>query len=235
MNLETDQLAEFYRKYRIIIWPVIVGLSCLLIAGLIIVPQLLVYFNLRSEAEDLSQRLGILQAKAQELEQLNEADYNENLELALAALPADKQIPQSLSLLQSMITQAGLSLENIKFSDSSNSPNNTENSFQLGVTVLGSMDSLKRLLAAVRTAPRIYHLESVNAQSVRTSNAIEADVSLRVFYEPKTTNLGAIDQPVPELSEADLKLLDELATKIRLSGSASASFDVPLGKSNPFQ
>lgn len=236
MNLETDQLQEFYRKYKLIIWPAVVGVSCLLIAALIIVPQLLVYFNLRSEADGLSSRLGILQAKAQGLEQLNILDYNRDLDLAQAALPSEKQVPQALNMFQNLVTKSGLSLQNMKFI-SGDANLTTEYSFQLGVTVLGDMNSVKRLLLSMQKAPRIFRLESVSVQAIRTTtDIVEADVFLKVFYEPNSTNLGSVEQPIPQLSAADRQVLDDLANKVRLSGSDSANFSsVPLGRSDPFE
>lgn len=238
MNLETDQLQEFYRKYKLIIWPAVVGASCLLIAALIIVPQLLVYFNLRSEADGLSNRLGLLQAKAQGLEQLNILDYNRDLDLAQAALPSEKQVPQALTMFQDLITKSGLNLQNMKFiSGDVSSADATEYSFQLSVTVLGDMNSVKRLLLSMHKAPRIFRLESVSAQAVRaTTDVVEADVFLKVFYEPNSTNLGSVEQPIPQLSAADRQILEELANKVRLSGSDSANFSsVQLGRSDPFE
>ncbi len=231
-----EQAAEFYRKYKLIIWPVVVGVCCLVILMLVVLPQLLTYFSKRTETDELNNRLGVLEAKAQELEQLDDKVYSNNLKLALGALPSDKEVPQSLNILQSFITQSGMTLENIRFLANTD-PSSTEqkNTYQIGITVLGSLDSVKRLLLQVNNSPRIFRLDMINVNTLKGVSSVEADLTFTLFYEPQGTEIGSIDQPLPKLTDADQKLLGDLSNRTRIVSTGTSNLNIPLGKLNPFE
>lgn len=215
------------------LWPLLIGISCILIIILVVIPQLLTYLQIRTQLSQTENRLGILQAKAQDLEQIDDATYLKNLQAAFVALPQDKDVPQALVVLQDMVTRSGLALENIKFISGDTTGKDSQTSFQLGVTVAGSMDSLRRFLVMTQESPRLLKVVMISAEAVGNSNIAETTLVLDVYYQPISTNLGAVDQPLPHLSDADKKLLTELLAKYQ-SNSGVTGVSIPLGKQNPF-
>ncbi len=236
--MNNDQLTQFYHRYKTVIWPVVVGLCSLIIIGLVIFPQITSYLHLRQEGNDLNTRISNLQVKTKELEQIDPQVYGKNLELALSALPSDRQVPQAVSILQTFINRSGMTLETIGFLGSAETINTADsksnNSYQLGVVVLGDYPGLQKLLDALRKSPRVFKIERINAQSGTKSNTVEANLDLTVFYEPVATTIGPINQPVPQLSDKNQQLLNDLVTKNQLIATNSSSLSVPVGKVDPF-
>lgn len=227
-----EQLKQFYTRYKLVIWPVIVGLCSVVIIALVIVPQLLSYFSLKQQGDELNNRLGLLQVKAKELQQIDPQVYNKNLNLALSALPPEKEVPQAVTILQTFISQSGMTLEAIKFASGQTTTIN--NNYQINITVLGDFNSLKKLLTNIRNSPRIYRVDMINAQSSRGGTSVEADITMTVFYEPLNNTIGAVDQPLPQLTDKDQHVLTDLSTKNQVVATNASVLTVPLGKSDPF-
>lgn len=227
-----DQIKSLYPKLKLYILPLAVVFSSLVILILVIVPQLLGYFQDRNQSAKIAYRYGVLQAKAQDLQAIDEVDYQKKLQLALIALPDQKQVPQALVVLQSLLSTSGLSLSDIKYS-SSVSTTSTQ-SVQLTMTVAGPITQVRSFLINLKNSPRVFRVETIDSQSIRGGAAVEAEIRLTTFYELPPKDLGSIDNPVPKLSQQDIDLLNQLAQNPQ-GNQAITGASVPLGKADPFK
>lgn len=230
-------LKDFYSKYKYIIWPIISGLSSIIILVFVIIPQILTYMNIKNQISDILNRSSFLDAKAAELYSLDEIAAQEDLKVVFTVLPADQDVLTALSALQNLVIHSGLRLENTSFSSSRQKDN--KSSFQLNLTVFGQTNSLRDFLIKIQDSSRVFQVESISAQFLKSKSAIEAEIPISVFYQGVPKVLGSVDQKVPKLSDQEKQLLGRLTNIISqttaTSGAAINDASVPLGKSNPFE
>lgn len=230
-------LKEIYFKYKYIIWPVVIGLSSVIILAFVVVPQILEYLNIRNQISDLQSKYSFLEAKAAELESIDESATSENLKVVFTILPTDQEVLRAMAALQSLVAGSGLELQNTNFASTKLSGD--KDSFQLNLTVAGQIGNLRNFLIKLQDASRVFQIESIGVQFLRSKSAIEAEIPVTVFYQKTPQALGPIDQKVAQLSDTERQLLGKLSAIVSqpagTSGAVASDSTVPLGKSNPFE
>ncbi len=231
-------LKTIYLKYKLLIWPVLTGLSSLVILSLVVIPQILGYIETRGKINDIESRSDKMEVKAKGLEGIDPSVSSENLKVAFTVLPADRNVPSAVSILQALITQSGLTLKNTSYS--SVAKGTSKDSFMLNVTVIGQINNVRRFLIGLKDAGRVFQVESINVRFQKSGSLVEAEIPITVFFSSGKAAAGASDQEAPKLSEKDEQLLSNLSNIVRsplnlaASGESTTS-SVPIGKANPFE
>lgn len=232
------KLKELYLKYKLFFWPVTTGLAALVILSLVIIPQILVYINTQGKISDANTKFEVIDAKAQELAQIDSSVISKDLQTVYSVLPKEQEVPQALVTLTSLVNSSGLTLKNTVYGGSKKT--DKQNNFVLTISVIGRVNSIRDFLNNLNSSPRVFKVESIDVQFQRGSQLVEAKIPLLVYFQPSDgqTNLAS-DQPLPKLSSDDEKLLDELAKQSFDMGMTasleSTSSSVPLGKADPFE
>ncbi len=231
-----DELKNIYRQYKLIIWPVLSGVASIIILALVIIPQFMSYLQVKDEINKTQNHSSRLEAKASELEQFDESAAKKNLQTAFTVLPEDQDVPKSLAILQSLVKASALELKNTNFISTSKNSGG-KSSFQLNLTVAGPIPLIRNFLLSLKGAPQIFQVESISIKFENMGSAVEATIPISVFYQNVSKTVTNSDQPVPQLSNDEIELLDKLSKiTVGLEASSSAvSASVPLGKSDPFQ
>ena len=81
MNI--DFVKAFYFKYRILIFPTLVGISSLILIVFIIYPQILKLISNNEALNGVLAKNKNLEVKASQLENINDGELNQNLNLQL--------------------------------------------------------------------------------------------------------------------------------------------------------
>lgn len=229
-------LTEVYIKYKLLIWPILSGIASVVILVLVIIPQFLAYLSVHGQISDIVSRSGKLEVKAQSLEAIDENLSEGNLKLAFAVLPADRNIPSAVTILQSLVAQSGLTLKSTSYSAAARGT--SKDSFQLNVTVQGQISGVRKFLISLKNSGRVFQVESISVQFQKSGSLVEAEIPITVFYSTSLGKAGALDVELPKLNEKEEKLLVDLSRLVNnpLAGSGEASASsVPIGKSNPFE
>ena len=185
--------------------------------------------------DELNQKKAFYQQKAAELENLDLAGYKRDLDTALIALPVDRDIPGVTGELLVALSGSGMSLGGIQFSSSSPESEKVQE-YTLRMDISGTEANLKNFLERVKIAPRIIKLSSIDAGKA-TSGQLSASIGFVAFYQQLPSNIGSVDEDVPQISQADIQMLADIEAKVRaLPGASSetASSSSEIGKSNPF-
>lgn len=212
-------IKELLINYRGVIWPILIGVSDLLIIFLIIIPQVFQYFQSRIEYERSQNLLQRLEVKAEELQNLDNSSYKEYLKLVFAALPQERDIPEGMVTLQNIISRTGLSIEGTRVLLTGTSEK--KSGFQISITVFGNAQNLSDLLINLSNSARIFRVESINAQSIKSG--IQAEILISTFYEQTPSTIGALEQSIPNLNEQDREILNRLAKTPLLPEATSSS------------
>lgn len=234
--------SELYLKYRFIIWPVIVGISSILILAVVVIPQLLTYLNIKNQIGQTKDQSQNLEAKAAELQNIDGLSTQKDLKVVFTVLPTDQDIPRAIMILQDMVAGSGLSLKSTTFGYPGSSSKKTSDgsSFLLNITVSGQINLLRDFLIELQNSPRVFQVESIDVQFQKTQGAIEAELPLSVFYQPTSGELGDLNQPLPKISDENKKLLSKLSQTVDQidifqDNIEVSSASVPMGKDDPFE
>ncbi len=221
-------------KLKYYLKPILAAFSSLVILGVVIVPQIFAYFDVKDKISGVQSRTNNIQAKASELETVDTDLYRQNLEKVFTALPKEKEVPLAMVSLQNIITESGLILDSIKLIDTPVAVN--ANSYMLNLFVVGQKESLKVFLLGLLQSPRLLKLESIDAQSVKGGAGLEAEIQVSVYFDPASTITTNIDQPLPKLSAGEEELLNRIISQLSANNLpiSAENIDIPSGKSDPF-
>lgn len=235
-----DQVKSFYTKYRLIIWPIVTGIACLVVIGLVIIPKILDYLNVRNKISDIQKHATSLEVKAQNLGLIDETIDKQKLQVALTVLPIDQDVPQSMAVLQSIVGKSGLSIKSTAYA--AGNIGGGKSGFQLNVDVVGELSAIRNFFIALQEAPQLFQVESIAAQFQGGASTVEAQLPISVFYEALPKTSGPLDQEIPQLTEKEEQLLSKLSTFVQqqetpltTTQSNTTESMVPLGKADPFE
>jgi|SRR3989344_4760312 len=222
-----------YVKYNLIIAPAVILVMSLLIIFLVTVPQFYNLLEIYKTIEQLKQKQSFYDSKASSLEKIPEDNYQNYLETALIALPADKDIPGSISQIVSIVGSSGLKLNNISLGNPAVSEGQL-NDFTVRLEVGGDFDQVKGFLENSKQIARLNKLQSISITGSPGKTALLAEIVLQVFYQTLPKNIGSIDEPLPQITDVDLKLLDDIKSKVGVIKEESVAPEGAKGKFDPF-
>lgn len=228
-----DKAKEFYTKYRMIIWPVVVGISSVCILALVIIPQLLNYLSIRNKISEIEHRSSNLEVRASDLEQLDEESAKANLQVVFSVLPREQNVPEAMVALHDVISRSGLILKNTSYISARKSGNG-EN-FQLSVGVGGQMSAIRDFLVHLQESQRLFQVESIVARFQRRMSLVEAELPISVYFDKSAASEVTSDQDVPKLTEKEEQLLAKLSRIVQQTSVVEDVSSVPYGKSDPFE
>lgn len=226
----------YYIQYNRYIIPGAVAVIALLIAVLVTVPQLFRLFETYETIGELTRQREFYREKAASLQNMNLSEYQSDLDVALIALPVDKDIPGVTGEVLSALSGSGTSLDGITFS---NSPTESEKveEFGMRVDVSGTQDTIKNFLDRIKVTPRIIKLSSIETGKGRDGQ-ISASIGLVTLYQQLPGNIGAVDEPLSQVSKEDAQILADIKARARsiptINSSGSSAPAGSLGKLNPF-
>lgn len=234
--MDTEQLKKYYQQYRLIIFPVVTAGASLILIALVIFPQLSKFLSNNEAYTSLQKQNEFLEVKADELENVNSGDLKQKLDISLAALPAGRDLTETMALLQSIVAQSGFLLNSLEFGSSAAGKGTTGYTVNLDVT--GSKANLSNLLNSIESSYRPMKVNNVDVALSRTDDNVNSTISINVFYAPIPNSVGKIDAPVPKLSATEQELIDKLSQETSLASSVDQSAPVnisPTGKADPFE
>jgi Tfp pilus assembly protein PilO len=225
----------FIQKNRRLIIPGIVLVLAILIVFLVTGPQFLRLFATFQTIQQLNAKKTFYQNKITELQSLDLPKFRDNLETALIALPVDRDITGVTGELLVALSQSGMSLAGVNFASASLESEKVQE-YTLTIDVNGTEDNLRNFLERVKLSPRIIKLNTINVSRGKNS-AINASIGFAAFYQQLPKNIGTVDEDVPKITEADLKTLEDIKTKIRVLPQASVqtASSSGIGKLDPFR
>lgn len=228
-----ENIKNFYRKYKLIIWPIIVGVSSIAILVLVIIPQLFAYLSTRTKINEIESKSTHLEVKAADLEQLDEESTRQNLEVVFSILPKDPDVPDAMLALHDVISRSGLILRNTTYRTVAKS--DKKENFLLSVGVAGQMTSIRDFLIQLQESSRLFQLESITARFQRGMTLVEADLPIAVYFDTSAQMAGDFGQNVPKLTEKEEQLLAKLVRVVKQTAVAEDVSSVPYGKIDPFE
>lgn len=225
-----EKLVLIYQKYRMIIFPVVVALSCLILIIFVMIPQLSKFLKNSKEEANFKAKSDFLDTKVEALESLDEKDLQKKLKGVVISYPQEKDFVTLISLLQKITSENGFSMTSLSFGGGGTAK---DSSYGILIEVTGPKSIFARLLSSIEASPRLMRIDRIEISSGKVGDVISANLAIAALFAPLPGNLGSIDSPLPQISTGEEELMAKLA----------GSQEIPLttvdlsstGKSNPFE
>lgn len=214
-------------QYKVLIYPLIVGLASAVLIVFVIVPQLRGFLSGQDDLKQKQARLNNLEVKAKELEGLDQKIYTEKLLAALYYLPVDKDFSNIIGIFRELTAAAGMSLTSLHPSVNSVA----SGSYSVKADVVGPVNNLGNLLDVIEKSPRVMKLQSIDT-TPSTSGILNVTLSVSVYFSPTPVSLGAVDALLPQITQQDQIILNSLSLPSEAPGQV---ITLPSGKANPFE
>lgn len=236
--MKKETILEFYSKYKLILFPSLVSLACLILIALVIFPQAKSLLDGQNNLELSKEKLKTLEVKAQGLDQINETDLKNQLQLALVALPENKEPSAVVGAIQRIAATSGVSLISLGFSSSKGNSVGGADSFSIKAQIASSTAGISQFLNNLSETPLALNVTGISISSATSADLLAADLQIDVYFSPIPKTLGSVEDPLPELSAEEKTLINRLAKAqivTPVSQSSTPSTILPRGKSNPFE
>lgn len=241
------ELLILYIKYKLIIYPILVGFSSIILIVLVIYPQLKEYFKGQEDTQNNRLKLKTLDAKANELEAIGQEDLEKKLQSVVSALPSEKDYTSVIGLMQRLGAEAGVNLVSVNLESGRGKEVTGISSFGVRVEITTTRLGFEEFLKRIEKAPIVMKVSSVSVDSLQGTNTVSSTIVIDVYYSPTPKSLGGLEAPLPKLSTEEEELAIKLASNnppTPVTTAVTSPSDVaqqlpatllPRGKSNPFE
>lgn len=219
----------------------IIFVVCIILIFQIIIPQAQSWFSLRDEVIATQERIAVLRANQNFMNNLDRSLLNSQLQVATQALPHEKNFDSILDAISVSALNAGVSLGDFSFqigNISSSSPSaqvvtgpekNGLTMVEVTLTVASNIDGTKRFLKEVKEKLPLSEVVHVEGNPQATV------VTLRFFQKNLSQISFKKSEPIIPVSDANRQLLQQLntwqvslPTETTNTPSGSTSGSVPL-------
>lgn len=250
--MKSTDLKQLFIQYKLILIPIIIGLTAFIIAIFVLIPQFKAYSDTQKELSQSFNRAKTLEVKADELAKLDGSSSEKGLNIVSQILPSDPDVAGVIADLEDLARRSNLVVKHVGFLSSGNL--SSKDNFQIEMKLGGPVENIRTFLLSLQNFKRVVQVENIVVQKLGTGT--ETSLPLTIYFTNSKPGRINTDQPLPVLSEDEKTQLAQLETILNASnnrqilpppsvGSASAnlilptnsssSFSVNLGKSNPFE
>lgn len=219
MNLGRKSLRFWYYRYKDSPYyslgiAAVVIVVCLFLFFYIIIPQFGRWFSLREEVIATRERISILQNNINFINNLDKSRLNTQLQVASAALPAQKDFGSMLAVLSDAAISSGVSLGDFVFQvgDVNSKSTGLQDPIRKGyslviltVGITGNIDGVRRFIHEVQQRLPLAEVTNIDGDGQTISITIQ-------FYQKQFPSLTLHDeQPIRPVSDANVALLDKIS------------------------
>lgn len=239
-----ENLSFYLKKFA---FPLLIFSLITLSTIFLLLPKIGQIFITKDKIKKQEAEIVKLTAKIADLRSLSEADLVSNSELLSVALPLDNDVFVFLAVVKKTLADCSLVLEDFDVSPgiiSSESAMPVSGigvpSVSMKISLSGTFENIKKFLEKTEKYLPIIKSEEIEIVSSPNSTSSaefinKSEIKLIVFYQPLRTKLTDFIVPLPKVSAAGQKLIEELKTYERFtSEAAETSQPVFVGRESLF-
>lgn len=227
-----------YQKNKIFLLPIASVLVCLMVIIFVLYPQannLWEDYSKINQSKDLNKQYT---GKVDQLKKIDPTLYENNLEVAMSALPSDQAIPDAINQLLYLLGSNSLNLDNISVNNdqltSQAEQKTTVPSLQMKIDVSGSLEGLTSFVEKAREAPRLMSINSIEVSSSISDSKVQSTISLLVYYDPQASPVVKSSDKVSTVNKAETDILNQIKSYLEKLPKLGSGTDLPKGKKDPF-
>lgn len=227
-TITTSQLKAWW-------FPIVVGLMVVVGSVSVLIPQLTQLVELRTDLDAQQKKLVTLQAKANQITQLDEALIERLADTVFLALPAHKPYYEVFTLLQQLSSETGVILGDFDLNPGSlataaaaTAPTASSKgyvSLETSIVIRGTAEQLAQFIDQLQRSLPLLTMTSVSV-SGDTSNTLirQAKLDITVHYVTSSANKDrGIEAKLAPLTDSDKQLLSSLLEYIPPVEQASSA------------
>lgn len=232
--MNKQELIEIYTKYKFFFLLFIIVVSSIILTFFVIYPQVQKLISDQDQIRELNKKTTLLEDKAQKLDSINEDDLKEKLAVALRALPAETDFAQALGMIQTLANSYQFIIVNFQTSLSTEKEGLKLTNYSVNLDLVGPKILVQRFVDSINENFRLMRTVSLQINVTGKKEEATTVVSVDIFYSRVPATVGAIDAPLPEISNSDEEFISELARSQPVV-EAQPILTGPRGKANPFE
>jgi len=222
--------------------PALIVFLILVVTAFVLKPRLEVVAKSRQQLVKDKKILAELTKKLATLEGLAKVEFSEKTDIALAVLPAEKDVPTNLAVIKNIALNNGLIVSNITISEvgeiatvSSESKIKKDAllpSFSLNVALFGSLEMIKNFISQIQSTAPLMEVRNVSLSQKKTESP-ETKMEIEAYFLPFPKTLGKPEQQLVAITSGEEKIFNRIKEFTFLSNEKSLP-NLPVGKENLF-
>jgi len=256
MNLPSITLPKIGDEAEISKWMGLAAPGGAIIISLIIIifviwPKFTQILQLRSDNQQLTERVMSLEAKAKQLASLDRGDLDIKLGIAEQLLPSDKGVFTLVTQIERTAAASGVLLNKIDLApgslkESSDTKETSSGStgtqddlapkIQLRLSLTSDYRSFEQFLKNISSVSRVLAVKDLSLSSSATSSEqtsqVRASLTIDAYWQPLPKELNSIESKIEDLTNEELATLEQIRSTGFISAPAIPS--VPTGKVDLF-
>lgn len=225
-------------------WLVIVSLIVGGIFLYVFLPKFREYQKIKKEIEAQDQKIVVLTQKFNDLNALSEKELQDNVDLSLRAVPAEKDFYIVVKNIKNIFGQEGVLLPEFQFnvgevSTQSAKATGQPESFEVKLAFFGPVDKVEKVISRLENSLPLLSVDSFKLTSESSSPSgqlgnYRGTMSLKSYFALLPKTLGAIDQELPKINSQQKKQLEGLSAFEYYVAQQVPLGEIVVGRENPF-
>lgn len=220
---------------------------------LVLIPKVQQIFEIKNQIDSQNTEIKKLSSKLVDLQTLSETELYDSSKLLLLAMPQEKDFFQVLSSVKKTLNDTQITMDSFGVSPGLISTESSDlrqndvlskgaSSMQVKVSFFASPDNLGGLVGGLEKSLPLLEISSIKLTSLTGSASADLQVFggemvLNTYSSLLPKTIGKLDSPLPKMSAADQKLIEDLKSFNSPPAEVSTETSlqpVVLGKDNPF-
>lgn len=200
------------------------------------------YLKTKANNKTLEEKFSALQRKNQLLQSLDRQEIETRANKLEEVFPSEKPVILLISALNQISEEVGVSFGGVSIdvgiiealnpaadqaAEQGEAVISQLQSFGLDFRISGSIPKIVAFINRLEKAAPLMQIESFNL----SLNTFDCNLTIKVYYQNFPKTLGALDQPVPLLTDEEKKVLYAIAGYQKIE---PIIMEIPLGKENLF-
>lgn len=232
--MNKQQLFEIYSKYRLFPFSTIVLVFSIILTIFVIYPQIQKLISDQDKIRELNRKTSLLENKVQRLESLDEDDLKEKLAIALRTLPVEADFANALGMIQTLANTYQFIIISFQTSLSSEKEGLKLTNYSINLDLVGPKVLVQRFIDSINENFRLMRTIYIQTDVIGKENEASTVLSVDIFYSQVPSTIGAVDAPIPEITDKDEEFISELV-RSQPAAEVQPILTGPRGKANPFE
>jgi Tfp pilus assembly protein PilO len=203
--------------------PIVMGIISVSLFVYGIVPGIQNIQEMVVSMEQMRKESDAIRKKISVLNQMDESEIQNNVDILLSAVPADKQVATIFSTIETVAGEAGVLITDLTITNpgsiSSDSgtiakinPKIGSNSIAVSTGISGSYEHIQSFIQTIRHVRRLLRVSKINETFTgdSASPSGKMKVELEAFYAPLPKSIGKVTDELKPLSTNEEELLVKL-------------------------
>lgn len=231
-----------FKDLKPFLLPILVVFLILVVTAFVLKPRLEVMAKSHQQLIKDKKVLADLTKKLAALEGLAKVEFSEKTEIALAVLPAEKDVPSNLSVIKTVALNNGLIVNGITISEvgeinalASDIKLKKEAilpSFKLNVNLTGNLETIKNFISQIQSTAPLMEVKNVSLSQKKTESP-ETKMEIEAYFLPFPKTLGKPEQQLMVITSGEEKIFSRINGFTFLKGQQTLP-NLPVGKENLF-